>query len=200
MTMLGTYVPGASPIHRLPAGVKLVALAAAVVAMTLTVTTPLGAGIALAGMVAVFAVAGIGPRRAWPLLRGPLLVVALLFAFQVVVTDGRRAIVVCAVLLASIGLAAVVTLTTRTTDLLDTVVRWLKPLERLGVRTDLIAMALALTIRSIPLIAEVFSQVDQARRARGLRWSPRVLFVPAVLAALDTADGFAETLAARGLD
>lgn len=200
MTMLGTYVPGGSPIHRLPAGFKMLALMAAIVAMTLLIHSPTGAGIALAATAATFVLAGIRPRIAWPLMRGPLVLVAMLFAFQVFITDWRRAAVVCGVILASIGLAAIVTLTTRTTDILATVVNALKPLERLGVRTDLIAMALALTIRAIPLIGEVFTQVDQARRARGLRPGPRVLFVPAVLAALDVADGFADTLAARGLD
>lgn len=198
--MLGTYVPGRSPLHRIPAGPKLLALLAAVITVALVVTTPVGAAVAVASTAVVFALAGIGPRRAWPMLRGPLLIVALIFLMQVVITDWARATVVCSVLLASIGLAAVVTLTTRTSDILDALLRALKPLEKLGVRTDLIAMALALTIRSIPLIAEIFTQVDQARRARGLRPSPRVLLVPAVLAALTTADGFADTLAARGLD
>ena len=200
MTMLGTYVPGTSPIHRLPAGLKLVSLVASIVAISIAVTTPAGAAVALGSVLGVFALAGIGPVRAWPLMRGAMLMVAIIVALQWVLVDWRKATVIGGILLASIGLAAVITLTTRTTDLLDTVVRALKPLERFGVRTDLIAMALALTIRSIPLIAEVFTQVDQARRARGLRWGPRVLFVPAVLAALDTADGFADTLAARGLD
>lgn len=200
MTMLGTYVPGASPIHRLPAGFKLVSLVAAIVAISIVVTTPRGAAVALGSVLGVFALAGIGPVRAWPLMRGAMLMVAIIAALQWVLVDWRKAAVIGGILLASIGLAAVITLTTRTTDLLDTVVRALRPLERFGVRTDLIAMALALTIRSIPLIAEVFTQVDQARRARGLRWGPRVLFVPAVLAALETADGFADTLAARGLD
>lgn len=198
--MLGTYVPGRSPLHRIPASPKLLALLAAVITVALVVTTPVGAAVAVASTAVVFALAGIGPRRAWPMLRGPLLIVALIFLMQVVITDWARATVVCSVLLASIGLAAVVTLTTRTSDILDALLRALKPLEKLGVRTDLIAMALALTIRSIPLIAEIFTQVDQARRARGLRPSPRVLLVPAVLAALTTADGFADTLAARGLD
>lgn len=200
MTMLGAYVPGGSPIHRLPAGFKLLALIGAIAATTVMVTTPLGAAVALACTAALFALAGIGPGRAWPLMRGALLMVAMIVVLQLFLADWRKAVVVGAVLLASIGLAAVVTLTTRTADLLDAMVRALAPLERFGVRTDLIAMALALTIRSIPLIAEVFTQVDQARRARGLRFGPRVLFVPAVLAALDTADGFADTLAARGLD
>ncbi|MFT3714612.1 MAG: energy-coupling factor transporter transmembrane protein EcfT [Gordonia sp. (in: high G+C Gram-positive bacteria)] len=199
-TPLGTYVPGTSPIHRLPAGVKLIALIAAIVAMTVTVKTPVGGAVALGAVVAVFALAGVGPKAAWPLMRGTLLTVAIIFVAQLIVAGLRSATVVSAVLLASIALAAVVTLTTRTSDLIDAIVVALSPLARLGVRTDLIAMGFALTLRSVPVIAGLVTQVDQARRARGLRAGPRVLFVPVVLAALDVADGYADTLAARGLD
>ncbi len=59
---------------------------------------------------------------------------------------------------------------------------------------------MALTIRSIPLMVEVVREVDEARKARGLRPGPRILVAPVVLAALRTADGFADTLTARGLD
>ncbi|MDL9938299.1 energy-coupling factor transporter transmembrane protein EcfT [Gordonia sp. ABSL1-1] len=200
MSMLGTYVPGRSPIHRLPAGFKLLALFGSIIAMTLSVHTLLGVAISCACVVATFALAGVGPRQAWPLMRGAVWVVGIVLVMQLIITDWQRAVVVCTVLIAAIALAAVVTLTTRTADMLDAMMKALAPLARFGVRTDLIAMALALTIRSIPLIAEIAVQVDQARRARGLRAGPRVLVVPVVLAALATADGFADTLAARGLD
>ncbi|MGB3699433.1 MAG: energy-coupling factor transporter transmembrane protein EcfT [Gordonia sp. (in: high G+C Gram-positive bacteria)] len=198
--MIGVYVPGRSLLHRLPAGVKIVALMASIITVALVVRTPQAAGIALAATAAAFALARIRPRNAWSQVRGVVWVLAALFVFQWLLTDAARAFVVCAVLLASVGLAAVVTLTTRTADMLEAILTGLSPLKRFGVRTDLIAMAFALTIRSIPLIAEVLSQVDQARRARGLRAGPRVLLAPTVLAALQTADGFAETLAARGMD
>lgn len=199
-TPIGAYSPGRSPLHRLPAGFKLLALAAGIVVTAIVVTTPFGATVALACAGAVFLAAGVGPSRAWPLMRGPLVMVTIVFVFQLIVTDLSRAYVVCAVLLSSIALAVVVTLTTRTNDMLDALVRVLSPLKRLGVRVDLVAMAFALAIRAIPLIAEIAIQVDQARRARGLRPGPRILIVPVVLAALGTADGFADTLAARGLD
>ncbi|EGD56506.1 energy-coupling factor transporter transmembrane component T family protein [Gordonia neofelifaecis] len=198
--MIGVYVPGHSLLHRLPAGFKIVALMASIITVAVVVRSPLAAGVALAATAATFALAWIPPRNAWSQVKGVVWVLAALFVFQWIITDAARAFVVCAVLLASVGLAAVVTLTTRTADMLDAIITGLSPLKRLGVRTDLIAMAFALTIRSIPLIAEVLAQVDQARRARGLRAGPRVLLAPTVLAALQTADGFAETLAARGMD
>ena len=198
--MIGVYVPGNSLLHRLPAGLKFLLLAASIITMTFVVRTPMAAGIAIAAAVATFVLAWVPPKLVWLQIRGVIVFLVVLFVLQWILSDLRNALVVCAILLASVCLAAVVTLTTRTADLLSALTTAMSPLARLGVRTDLIAMAFALTIRSIPLIAEVFSQVDQARRARGLRPGPRVLFAPAILATLQTADGFAETLAARGLD
>ncbi|WP_132993970.1 energy-coupling factor transporter transmembrane component T family protein [Gordonia zhaorongruii] len=198
--MIGVYVPGRSLLHRLPAGLKFVLLAASIITMTFVVRTPMAAGIAVGSTVAAFAVAWVPVKLVWAQIRGVVWILIALFVLQWILSDWRKAVVVCSILLASVCLAAVVTLTTRTSDMLSALNAALSPLARFGVRTDLIAMTFALTIRSIPLIAEVFNQVDEARRARGLRPGPRVLFAPAILATLETADGFAETLAARGLD
>ncbi|MGO3325974.1 energy-coupling factor transporter transmembrane component T family protein [Gordonia sp. (in: high G+C Gram-positive bacteria)] len=198
--MIGVYVPGHSLLHRLPAGLKFVVLAASIITMTFVVRTPMAAGIAVGASVVAFVVAWVPAKLVWAQIRGVVWILTALFVLQWILSDWRNAVVVCSILLASVCLAAVVTLTTRTSDMLSALNTALSPLARVGVRTDLIAMTFALTIRSIPLIAEVFTQVDEARRARGLRPGPRVLFAPAILATLDTADGFAETLAARGLD
>ncbi|RPA65227.1 energy-coupling factor transporter transmembrane protein EcfT [Gordonia oryzae] len=196
----GTYHPGHSPLHRLSPGIKLTGLAAAILAISLAVRSLSALGIAALAVAALYALAGIGPVIAWRQFRPTLWILVFIFAFQSIVTDARRAVLVCAILALSVLLAAVVTLTTRTTDMLDSVTRGLQPLRRFGVRTDLIAIALALTIRTIPLMVEIAGQVDEARRARGLRPGPRILVAPIVLSALRTADGFAESLSARGLD
>ncbi|UCZ89945.1 energy-coupling factor transporter transmembrane protein EcfT [Gordonia hongkongensis] len=200
MNVLGVYRPGNTLLHRLPAGVKFVAMGVVILVLSLMVRSLTALGIATAGVAVVYALAGIGPREAWRQLRPLMWLLLFIFAFQVVFTDWRRAVVVCGVLALSVALAAAVSLTTRTTDMLDTIVRALGPLRRLGVRVDLIALALALTIRAIPLMVEVVREVDEARKARGLRPGPRILVAPVVLAALRTADGFADTLTARGLD
>ncbi len=200
MNVLGVYRPGNTLLHRLPAGVKFVAMGVVILVLSLTVRSLTALGIATAGVAVIYALAGIGPREAWRQLRPLMWLLLFIFAFQVVFTDWRRAVVVCGVLALSVALAAAVSLTTRTTDMLDTIVRALGPLRRLGVRVDLIALALALTIRAIPLMVEVVREVDEARKARGLRPGPRILVAPVVLAALRTADGFADTLTARGLD
>ena len=200
MNPLGTYRPGNSLLHRASPGVKLLGLAAGILVITLCVRTLPALGVATAAVVAVYALAGIGPVTAWRQFRPTLWILLFVFVFQLIFTDWRRAVLVCGILALSVLLAAVVSLTTRTTDMLDSLTRAMSPLSKLGVRTDLIAISLALTIRTIPLIAEIAGQVDEARRARGLRPGARILVAPIVIAALRTADGFAESLSARGLD
>lgn len=200
MTALGVYRPGTSPLHRAPVSVKLFGMAVAIVAMAAWVTTVPRLGAAVALVVVVFAAGGIGPRAALAQLRAALWVVGLIFVFQLIITDWQRAVVVCAVLLASIGLAIAVTLTTRTVDIISSVERGLTPLRRVGVRTEQIALALALAIRAIPLLIELVRQVEEARQARNLPLRASTMLTPLVVAALRTADGFGETLIARGLD
>lgn len=200
MTSLGYYRPGTSVLHRLPAGAKLLGLGALIVVMTVVVTSPWRLAAAAAVVAAVLVLGKLSVRTMVGQLRQVIWVVAVIFALQVVLTDWRRALVVCGVLVLSVGLAAAVTLTTRTSDLLAAAQRAMRPLGRFGFPVDQVALALALAIRSIPLMVEIVRQVEEARRARGLRLTPRVVVVPIVVNALRTADGFGEALAARGLD
>ncbi len=144
----------------MPAGAKLLGLGLLIIAMTVWVDSPARLGVA-AGIVLVGALSA--RLNVWALirqLRQVLWVVGFIFALQIVLTDWRRALVVCGVLLLAVALAAMVTLTTRTTDMLDSATRAMTPLARFGFPVRQVAIALALTIRSIPLLLEIFRQVD----------------------------------------
>lgn len=198
--MLGHYRPGASWLHRLPAGVKLAGLGALIIAMTVLVDSPLRLAVAAAAVVSAALTARLSVWALIVQLRQVLWVVGFIFVLQVVLTDWRRALVVCGVLLLAVTLAAMVTLTTRTTAMLDAATRAMTPLARFGFPVRQVAIALALSIRSIPLVVEIIGKVDEARRARGLRITPRIVFVPVIVGALRAADDFNEAMIARGLD
>jgi biotin transport system permease protein len=200
MTVLGVYQPGTSVLHRLPAGVKLVGLGALIALMSVLVDSPATLGMAAVGVLAVAATAGMRVKTVVAQLRPVLWVVVFIFVFQLLFTDWRRALVVCGTLLLAVSLAAVVTSSTRTTDMLAAMTRGMRPLARIGFPVEQVALGLALAIRSIPVMIETVRQVEEARRARGLRFSPRIVVAPVVVAALRIADGFAEALIARGLD
>ena len=60
-----------------------------------------------------------------------------------------------------------VTYTTTSTELTDALGFFLRPLKRLGVPTDDIAMVFSLALRFIPVTAEEFGRVHDAQWARG---------------------------------
>ncbi len=198
--MIGLYRPGDSLLHRMPAGLKLLLLIVSIVTATVFVRTPLEVGVVVLVVGLLFAVASIPWRVAVAQLRPVVWMLLIIAVFQVLVTSPARAVVVCGVLLISVALAALVTLTTRVTDMLDTVSRALGPLRRFGVDPDRIGLLLALAIRCIPLLTGIVQEVAQARKARGLQWSMTALATPVLVRALRTADAMGDALVARGVD
>lgn len=199
MTTLGLFHPGDSPVHRTPAGLKLLLLVAAAVG-THWLGSPLRIGYATLVVALLYALAHIPVRVAWAQLRPLMLIMVVLGAFQAVVAGWRAAVVIVGALVLLAALAALVTLTTRTTALVDTVVTVLSPLRRLGVEPERVGLLLALGIRAVPVVAGFAGQVRDAQRARGLTASPRAFVVPLIVRSLRHADAQGEALLARGFD
>jgi len=197
--LTSTYQPGSSLLHRSPAGVKLFGLllfSTLLVAFQSPVTV-------LAGFVLVaclYAVGGFGvrtlARQVWPLRW----FVLFLVPFQWWTGGWQFAVAVVGTLVVAVVGAALITLTTRVTDLLDVIARLLQPARRIGVDPDRVALLLALTIRSVPVIAATLQEARDARRARGLERSTRALVTPVVLRTIRHADRVGDALAARGVD
>ncbi|WP_032401960.1 energy-coupling factor transporter transmembrane component T family protein [Rhodococcoides fascians] len=198
--MIGLYRPGTSLLHRMSPGWKLLSLIVAILAIVIFARTPLEVGVVALAVAALFAVAGIPAKVALAQLRPVLWMLLIIGVFQILITTWQRAVVVCGVLVISVALAALVTLTTRVTDMLDTVTRALGPIRRFGVDPDRIGLLLALAIRCIPLLASIVQEVSQARKARGLQWSMTALATPVLVRALRTADAMGDALVARGVD
>ena len=199
MTPLGLYVPGSSPVHRLPAGVKLLGLVAGGVA-TLLLDHPWQVVVALGVVLAAFTVAGLGLRTAGRQLRPLVWLGACTAVFHGLVNGWDRAAVVVGGLTALVLLAGLVTSTTRTTALVDAVVGLCRPLRGLRVDPERVGLVVALGIRCVPVVIGLAAQVRDAQRARGLGASPRAFAVPLVVRSLRHADSLGEALAARGLD
>lgn len=197
--MIGLYQPGTSVLHRIPAGWKLLGMLLAIVGVVL-LTAPWQLGVAAAAVVGGFALARLPARVAWAQLwpmRWFLLIIAV---FQTIFTGWERALMTCGTLLLTVAIAALVTLTTRVTEMLDICQRLLGPLRRFGVDPDRAGLALALTIRCIPLMVDIVGAASQARKARGAGFSLRALVVPSVVRALRRADAIGDALTARGVD
>ena len=151
-------------------------------------------------VVAAYLVARIPWRVAWAQLRPLRWLVLVLGAAQLVFSGWRLAVAVVGSLVVLVAAAALLTLTTRVSELIDTFTWLVRPLRRLGVDPDRLALLAALTVRTVPVIAGIRDEVADARRARGLERSPRALLVPLVVRTVRHADHLGEALVARGVD
>lgn len=195
--MIGLYRAGTSPLHRCPAGVKLAGLLVFATALLILRSVP-AVLIGAAVVVALYATARFGPRVLWEQVRPLRWFVVVLAPVQWWLLGPVGAFITIGTLVVAVAAAGVVTLTTRTEDLLDVIERTLRPLPR--VDAERIALVLILTIRAIPVLAQFASEVQQARRARGLERSVRAFAVPLVLRTIGHADRLGDALIARGID
>ena len=197
--LLGVYRPGGTFLHRIGPGLKLAFLALwsmAVVIARGPITSPAFLVIAIA----IAAWSGLHLRRSLRTMRGFLLMLALVAAFQTWQRGPDVAIAVVSSLLALFLVGLAFTATTAADDLLSTVERLVAPLRFVGIRPERIALAFALVLRALPAVLDVARETRAAARARGLDRSPRALLVPFVIRVVAHAYATGDALAARGLD
>lgn len=199
MSVLAVYVPRNSLVHRLPAGTKLLLLVVAAAA-TLRLSRPWHVALALGAVVLLYVAARIPWRTAVAQVRPLAWFLGALAAFQAVVAGWEKATVVVGGMLALVQLAALVSLTTRTTAVVDVVVRCARPLRRVGIDPERLGLLVALAIRSVAVVIELARDVRDAQLARGARSSPLAFIVPLVVRSLRHADRLADALVARGVD
>jgi len=196
--MLSLYVPGASLVHRAPAGAKLAVLAALGIGLFATARLDLVAG--ALGIVLALGLAGARlPVRALTSQVRPLWIwLVALFGFHLLVTGPLVGAVAVLRLLTLVLAAAVVTATTRVTDLVA-VIEWLaSPLRVFGVRPARIGLVLAMTLRFIPLVADRAARIREAQAARGADRARLTMVVPLLVQVLQMATTVGEALDARG--
>lgn len=196
--MIGLYSPGRSVIHRAPTLLKLLLLSVGVVSIGM-LQEPWQLGIAFLVALALFVVAGVplpaALRQIVPILWMLLIAVPL----QGLLAGWLIAGLMAGRLLIAVALAALFTLTTTVTSVLEAFQTLLRPFGR-WIDADRVGLLVALTIRCIPLVSEIVAEVLEARKARGARGSLVALAVPVVVRSLYASDALGEALVARGLD
>ena len=195
---LGDYRPGTSVLHRLPVGAKLLGLLVLSILAVVFRSVETTAGLLVLALCCC-AVARVRLGRAARSMRGVLIGLSLLAAYQVWQRGPERAFTVVGALVALLLLATVFTTTTSVERMIDAITRWLEPFRRFGVRPDLVALAFSLMIRSIPLTLEIAAETRDAARARGLERNPRAYLTPLVIRVVAHARATGEALHARGI-
>ena len=195
--MLTLTSPQITWAHPLPAGAKMAALCiwtavlfqltlpALGIAAVATAALPLSCGIPFAVTSARLL------RPLWPFV----LIVAL---WHLWLDDTASGAAIILRLLTAVAAANFVTMTTRLTDMI-TVIAWLaRPLAALGLSPRLLALAVALVIRFIPVMLTRTQTIRESWRARASSRPGWRILIPVLLAALDDAEHVADALRARG--
>jgi energy-coupling factor transporter transmembrane protein EcfT len=225
MYNLGQYLSGDTIIHRLDPRVKILS----VIALSLLIFrgTWLDAAAISAFLVVLMVTAALRWGQIVDALRPLALFVALIFLLHALFPEGvsstssvlsvqmkvtsegvlRGAFVgwqfICLVLC-----AAVLTVTTSPSELVDGMGRMLRPLERLRIPTHQLAMMVSLALRFMPVLLEELDRIKTAQLARGADFrsgsvigrarAAASLTVPLIVGAFRRADELADAMEARG--
>jgi len=130
-------------------------------------------------------------RPLWPFL-------VILALWHGIGGDWSAGVVVALRLLAAVGLANLVTMTTPLSQMIG-VLRWVAtPFRMIGISTRPLEIAIAMVIRFTPVLIGKGGQLAEAWRARSTKRAGWHLIIPFGLIALDDAEQIAEALRARG--
>ena len=125
---------------------------------------------------------------------------AIFFAVQLWLNDWQAGLLVITRIAAIVMFASLITLTTKTSEMLASLERALRPLKPLGVNPEKVSLAISMVLRFIPVIATVASEIRDAQRARGLDRSILAMIVPLIIRTLKMADDVADAIEARSFD
>ena len=195
--MLTLTSPVESPLHRLPASAKLAALAVLGITLGLTSQAAILTGFLVIVWLAYLPL-GLAetlqmPRRLVPLW--PFVLV--IGGWHILRGTPEVGLAISLRMVIMVAAATLVLLTTRFDELLATFPSLMRPLAWTGLPVRRIALALAMTLRFIPVLSQRASDLSRAWRARSPRKPRHRLLTPLALAALDEADHAAEALRAR---
>ncbi len=224
MIRLGQYLPGDTVIHRLDPRVKIlfvVALSALIFAATRTEILLISLF-----LVSAAAAAHVTTARILAALRPVALFMAVIFLVHLLFTEGRPVLSLAPLPVAVTreglvrgtyvtwqfaGLvlsAALLTMTTPPSDLVAGIERLLRPLARVGVPTQDLAVMISMALRFMPMMLEEYERIRMAQTARGADFtagslaartrSLAALAVPLLMSAFRRADELAVAMEARG--
>lgn len=198
MNLFSLYVPGDTPLHRLGIGGKYVLLVVLTLPALLLAEPVVSLAVLLASLL-LLASCRAGLRYSWGLPPALWILVAVLASYQLLVGRPDLAVVVGTNLVTAVYASRILTLTTPGPALIDALVAALRPFARFGVKPELVGLAIAIMVRSVPMLLDSFEQVRQAAWARGRERNLFLLVTPVVVRAVGQAQATGAALAARGL-
>ncbi|WP_372884527.1 energy-coupling factor transporter transmembrane protein EcfT [Shimia sp.] len=195
--MLDLYSPGTSVLHRMSPAPKMLVMMVGATLLFLNQSLPLTL-LALGLVLALYLLARLTLKQAWAQLRPLIWIFGLFFALQWWFSGPALAAYVVLRLAALILLASLVTLTTRSSDMIDTMTAGLRFLRPLGVNPAKVGLAISLALRFIPVLAQITHEVREAQKVRGLERSVIAVAMPVAIRTIKMADDISDAIESRG--
>ena len=183
-------------LHRVPAAIKLLLFALLGTSLFLMggVTT-LAVSALACGL--LFASLGRATHGARKLLVSVLLAGLLILAFHTYMQQAALGLVSALRLFSASILGIALTLSTRSRDLLNVFEQVLSPLQRVGIRTERLALQLAMMLRFTEHFFVVWKRLDDTHRLRTGKAGGFKLLAPLTIKMLMSARRVADTLELR---
>lgn len=189
--MISFYRPGTSPLHLLSVGWKLLGLTVSLLALAIYGKNLTGAIVGVIAVIGLYQLAGIGLSELLKQLWRIKFLVAIVALPQLIFNGIVQGAYNSVALIVGVLLASLMSLTTKTADLVDL-------LQRIT-RSRSFALLIALSINSIALVLGFSNSISEASLARGVKPNPVRQIVTLFVVSLRYADDYAEALAARGV-
>ncbi len=197
--MLPLYIHRHTLIHRLPAGVKILLSLAGGFALVATSDIALLAGL-IGAIMLLYVAARLPLGVVFAALRPVLIMCGFIFALQLILAGWPQATAAALRITALVLLTSLVTLTTRLSDMLDTLTSAARILAPLGIDPPKVALAIGLAIRFIPMLLHDFQEVQNARKTRGAKGFSILAAGPLIIKILRMTDALGNAIAARGFE
>jgi biotin transport system permease protein len=195
--LFGLYRDRQTPLHLLPAPVKMLGLIASGVWLAWN-TRPEWA-VASLGVAALLLASALPPPRATVRGVAPIVVVAAITAaYQAWLGQAALAVDLAADLLSLVCLSLAVTTSTPLDEAMDLVSTLARPIRR-WISSEALSLLFSLSIRTIPEVTRILAESRDAARSRGLDRSPRAMLVPAGVRTVGYALAVGDAITARGL-
>ena len=224
MINLGRYLPGETVVHRLDPRVKIVA----VIVISPLIFTASATGIVMISLflAAVLATARLSLGQTAEAVKPVVIFMTLIFLMHLFLTEGRplfsleplpihitreglaQGAYVTWQFACLVIVAAILTMTTLPSDLVGGIERLFRPLERVGIPSQDIAVMISMALRFMPMLLEEYERLRMAQMARGADFTTgslalriralTALTIPLLLCAFRRADELALAMEARG--
>ncbi|WP_332065391.1 energy-coupling factor transporter transmembrane component T family protein [Bartonella sp. CB189] len=197
--MIGLYCSHNTFIHRLRPGVKVVFLVVCTSIIFMVSSIPL-LSLFLLLVILLYAIARIPFNNILMQLKSMSLFLGFIFILQVIFYNWLLGVEVILRLITLVLLALLVSLTTKVSDMVNSIETGLRPFQCCGINPSKFSIVLSMAIRFIPVISEKFHEVREAQRARGFETNIFALAVPLIIRTIKMAEEVAEALDARSYD